>query len=113
MKTPQEIFDAVWTYFVVEGHPQSISSNAMCRYRGKESNCAVGCQLPDALYDPVMESKSIYSIFKLFPEVEEYFGETNKCLLSELQNIHDWEFPRLKQSLEKLAVKYGLTQRAG
>jgi hypothetical protein len=107
MKTGQEIFDAVWQYFVVEGHPQAKDGNT-CRYRGKESNCAIGCQLPDELYSGEMERNDVATVFDSFPKVRDYFGAENLRLMCHLQGIHDWGFEQLETRLRNLAARENL-----
>jgi hypothetical protein len=49
--TAQEIFDRVWTHFVVEGNPRSMNNYGACVYRGLNgARCAVGVLIPDAEY---------------------------------------------------------------
>lgn len=108
MKTKQEIFDAVWNYFIVEKHPQAITGEVQCVYRGEQSNCAVGCQLPDELYDAKMESFPIEEVMFDFWKVAEFFGEENAELLGLLQDAHDNWFPELEYRLREIAADHSL-----
>lgn len=113
MKTKQELFDNVWNYFIVEGHPQA-KQGSKCLYRGPKSNCAVGCQLPDELYKKEMDDAdagggSIGTVFEKFPKVAEYFGSANRNFLSKLQMLHDTQFDKLEANLIELASRHQLT----
>ena len=64
--------------------------SSICLYRAPDGKrCAVGGPLPNRLYKPNMEEKSVPILFVLFPEVAEYFGKQHKALLVACQNIHD------------------------
>jgi hypothetical protein len=88
--TAQEIFDRVWTHFVVEGNPRSIN-DCGCAYRGHGgAKCAVGVLIPDEEYAPSFEGLSVESFF-INPDcppsiaaMKEHVG-----LLGALQGAHD------------------------
>ncbi len=96
MKTPQELFNNVWKYFVVQKNPQAMLAYRgveSCAYRGDKSNCAIGCQLPDELYFSELERMSIFVIMNKRDDrcqkITDYFGEDNMYFLDSLQRIHD------------------------
>lgn len=92
--TNQEIFDKVSEFLIKQGKP-CITDNG-CVYRGPDGlKCAVGCVLPDELYQPGMDSDDvdIRAIWWKYPEVAEYFGRGKLPLLEALQQVHDgWPY---------------------
>ena len=54
--TGQEIFDSVLAHLRKQGDA-SLNASGKCAYRGEGGTaCAVGCLIPDELYDPRIES---------------------------------------------------------
>ncbi len=129
--TLQEIFDKVRTHLLTQGEQCAFGGN--CKYRGDNGKmCAVGCLIPDALYNPEIEDVGVRVHFqKLFRKafggakqkilhniLKEcvpgfYPEETNAAykLLVDLQNVHDQyenagDWPA---ELRVVAGKYGLT----
>lgn len=85
--TEQEIFDAVWDWFVTKKNPRSFRGNT-CAYRGYDgAKCAVGLFIPDASYDETLEGFRVrnYRVAAMLPP------ETRAHLmfLRELQDVHD------------------------
>lgn len=115
MRTKQELFDIIVAHLRKQGR-KSIANNAKtiettCLYRGPDgTKCAIGCLIPDELYKPIMETKSMAYIV-CYIENAELANElaTHQCILSPLQKIHDnqqvsdWE-----SSWMNLAARYGL-----
>lgn len=63
-----------------------------CAYRGAGGNCcAVGCFIPDELYDPKMEGDRVFSILRTFPALEGCMP-LPPMAMSKLQEIHDLDF---------------------
>lgn len=111
-KTSQAIFNKVWRYFIRDKNPQAIDAVGQCMYRGPESNCAIGCQLPNYLYDEKMEEKSIEEVCEGFPKIKKYFGN-NLDFLRALQCAHDNTiihrfYEEFKEELEEIADEYKL-----
>lgn len=105
--TQQEIFDAVLAHLRKQGKA-SMSDPASCRYRGPGgTSCAVGCLIPDELYDPLIENVSSTQIFKgyrpygresdwpklrpIMDRLSKHLGAENEPLLDALQRAHDSE----------------------
>lgn len=97
----QEIFDRVWTHFVVERAPRSVArpedcdgiAAAECRYRGPDGQrCAVGLLIPDAEYGAWMEGWDVERLMRdeRFPEALRPL-RAHQALLSDLQAAHDDE----------------------
>lgn len=86
----QEIFDKVVAHLRKQGKPSAAYIGfpyKSCLYRGPEgAMCAVGCLIPDDMYDESMEGNDLYS---LPDDVLDYLGEHNLHLLDGLQAAHD------------------------
>ena len=76
-----------------------------CRYRDAGGTaCAVGCLIPDELYDPVIEGLSVSQIIRAavylhdqaqarapFTRITNHIGAEHLQLLQELQEAHDMD----------------------
>ena len=127
--TGQEIFDSVLAHLRKQGDA-SLNASGKCAYRGEGGTaCAVGCLIPDELYDPRIESWRVESILGLRTggvdagEVEAYrevlsrvaghLGQENKTLLGTLQHAHDNQLaksglPAWEREMKRIAGNYGL-----
>lgn len=130
----QEIFDKVVNHLREQGCRSSRpGSRAFCSYRGENGlKCAIGCLIPDNLYHPKLEGRSILSIIKICDEIKDspihvtaknilnYIGYVDKTdeekhktklLLIDLQQIHDccivshWEY-RFQKCAKEFNLKY-------
>lgn len=93
--TPQEIFDTVKDH--LSGMKYRSYFNGTCRYRGRNgAKCAVGCLIPDAVYNVKMETKVVSQLIldDLGSVLPPFFAQ-NRQLLTDLQTVHDisknWE----------------------
>lgn len=104
----QQIFDAVWQYFVVENAPRSMRGSR-CMYRSDAGSCcAVGLFLPDDLareLDALAET-SVTDVEFLLPRKLQKYTD----LLSDLQDAHDHVWGRAPRdvSLCAIACEFGL-----
>ena len=116
--TPQEIFDTVAEHLAKQGHPALSGYKGSCMYRNKNGeSCAVGCLIPDEMYDPKMDEEdiSIETLIHHEPEFlfPDYFKD-NIGLLSHLQIAHDqWNYmdPDSYESVDKkerVRIRYEL-----
>lgn len=63
MKTNREIFDTVKAHLLQQDDRAFDPDSGACRYRDQKGRkCAVGCVIPDELYNPLMEGATIVSI---------------------------------------------------
>lgn len=92
--TNQEIFTTVKTHLLsqqaksVLPAPPGVTTPT-CAYRGVNGlRCAVGCLIPDELYDRYMEGKSIEDIFVDYPALDSMFC-SQLSLLDHLRGVHD------------------------
>lgn len=82
----QEIFEKVATHLFTQG--ERAMGIEVCQYRADNGRmCAVGCLIPDELYNPRMEENDAITIIGNFP-LPNYFKK-NKMLLDALQSVHD------------------------
>ena len=108
----QEIYDKVKAHLLTQGERSTDMGNH-CLYRGPNGlKCAVGCLIPDDLYDPLMEApgnNSVIAVAALCPALRELWGGHNLGLISVLQGVHDGYHPIVwKKRLSIAAIKYGL-----
>lgn len=106
----QEIFDIVATHLFTQGE-RSFTSMKGCLYRGPNNTmCAVGCLIPDEVYDPYMEGGTVDTVLYDYPQLK---FKRNLDLLLRLQTIHDsldsWESTtRMKTLLRTVAKQFKL-----
>lgn len=109
----QEIFDTVVVHLLEQGE-KSISSKlgySSCRYRGPNGlRCAVGCVIPDDIWEPAMEGWRVNKLFQEYPNIRKLLGFRNLSLLLDCQNIHDNTAVReWREKLKKLGRKRRLS----
>ena len=89
MTTNQEVFDKVARHLLTQ-NARAVDGDGFCRYRTPDGlKCAVGCLIPDELYDPEMEGKSVCSLVREESGVGKYLQEFNLALVMALQGVHD------------------------
>ena len=88
--TAQEIFTKSATHLLRQGGKSiTFAPNKICAYRGNDGmECAIGCLIPDALYNRGMEARIVADMM-LFPGIPDLLGEANIDLLEALQLVHD------------------------
>jgi hypothetical protein len=116
--TKQEIFDKVSKHLLTQGRKAVRADDSdLCCYLMKLDNgqvlkCAIGCLIPDELYDPKIEFKMsddelVRSILLSAGVVSE--AEPNLAFLNGLQSVHDHNEPyEWPWALAKFAEKHGL-----
>ena len=87
-----------------------------CAYRGPDGlQCAIGCLIPDRLYDPKMEGNEMGNIVNLmvtYPKLRKFLGKKNDDFLLELQRAHDFdEVKSWKSRLRSIAKRYRLSSK--
>lgn len=105
----QEAFNKVWQHTIVENNPKSPNFGGDCYYRAGDKKCFIGVLIPDSVYDPEMEHKSINYLMHNFPQINSLFKDTDTLFLSRLQSIHDSWFDEREEKLRNLAKDYELT----
>jgi len=88
----QELFNTIAEHLMKQ-NAQSINEDGNCLYKDAEGRkCAVGCLIPDDLYDAEIEGRMIvwdgaiyHLLLKVIPDVD----REGAILLRELQKVHD------------------------
>jgi hypothetical protein len=115
--TNQDIFDTVAIHLIKQGK-KSADANGDCLYRSPEGlKCAVGCLIPDEVYDPEMEERVISRLLGCYDSLN--FLWPYYDLLNDLQRTHDmlltenqtWKDAVILR-LYELAEKYNLSTAA-
>lgn len=115
--SPQEIFDHVVAHLREQKVLSKEEDSPRCRYRLGNLACAVGCLIPDSVYDPSIEYNEIGTLFEI-GDLKEFFtayGITNLDneklkLLGELQAVHDNIAPPFwNANFKALATTFNLT----
>lgn len=101
--TTQEFYDSTCAHLVAQGRqsllpqgPRALpvdpdSPFGRCAYRSPEGlKCAAGVHIPDALYEPTMESRSVTFITSEYAGLRDYFPAEDLALATELQHAHDY-----------------------
>lgn len=114
--TPQEIFDKVATHLFAQGEMAMDPNTDTCRYRTQDGKkCAIGCLIPDELYDQRMEGCSVSGLVGAKFLLPSFFNE-NIHFLDNLQRVHDgigcWSSEEsLRTELAKVADTYNLSTK--
>lgn len=114
--TKQEIYDTVCAHLAQQKQQSAFSLK--CVYRGPNGlKCAIGCLIPDELYDPSMDlgqSTAIESILSRYEALNKHFEGISIGLLSNLQTAHDdARNPEgLRSNLLSIAGRHGIAAGA-
>lgn len=116
----QKIIQHVSNFLLAQNAKSEVPSQEYCAYRGSNGMmCAIGCLIPDSLYNERMESVAIISNPKLFTDVIDNimieYGVPSEReprlikLLRELQRIHDsCKVEMWKEEFDSLYLQYSL-----
>ena len=113
----QQIFDKVAKHLLTQ-NKKSVTKDGMCYYRHPTDNlrCAIGCLIPNDVYEPSMEKKTVLQLLARYPDLRQIFG-VDICLdlksasfLTCLQDIHDNFEPKdWRDMLKHFAAKHNLS----
>lgn len=111
----QECFDKVWKHFVIDENPQSIRlSDYRCYYRSPSGiKCAIGCLIPDEMYNEDMEKTQLLNFQNKWPGLP--FHYLDHVIVRDLQRCHDHAVlmnnftMEVTNNLKDFAIKYNLT----
>ena len=110
---PQEIYDTVKEHLLTQMEESMHPVHKYCMYRNPSGlKCAVGCLIPDELYDPRMDNggvsgKGLSLLLQEFSLPE--WMLKNSGLLHALQRVHDATEPDAwREGLQTVARTYGL-----
>ena len=119
--TVQQTFDKVADHLMTQME-QSTSTVTVdsgffttdCAYRGENGKmCAVGCLIPDDLYDPRMENHTSSHVLSAYPKFQGLFENVDEVgiVLSGLQSLHDEDTPDMwLDGLYIIATRYNLSK---
>ncbi|MGQ7794436.1 hypothetical protein ACUN0C_18680 [Faunimonas sp. B44] len=106
----QEAFDFVVRHLFKKGRP-AMNQEGDCLYRAPDgTKCAVGCLIPDHLYDRSLEDNSVRFLPR---KILDQLPDVN--LLGDLQDVHDsaWSTrATLRDRLSVVADKFDLNTDA-
>ena len=107
----QEIFTEIVTHLLKQ-NAKAMDEEEHCMYRGSNGTmCAVGCLIPDELYNEKMEGDRIGEVLAENPKLQNFFDldEEGEQLLRHCQSVHDGYDPEdWKKLLEGLAKDFDL-----
>ena len=108
---PQEVFNYI-TGFLLKQGKKSLKAQGGCMYRGMAGcMCAIGCIIPDDMYDPAIESTTLNSALgtRLRQIINNLGHKYNERLLDGLQGVHDCSRVEYwKEELQEVAEKHNL-----
>ena len=110
--TRQEIFTKVYKHLMKQGR-KALSTHGGCQYRSPYGlKCAIGCLIPNGLYDPEWDNygTGVTIILTESKELTKLLGgRRNVNMLQSLQSVHDDnKVEYWKEALEKAAKKHGM-----
>ena len=105
----QQMFNRVADHLLAQ-NDRSLNSNGDCVYRGSHGRkCAIGCLIPDELYDPSIEGHGVDIITAENHKIAAIIPDFALPLAGELQALHDNYTPEVwRDELAGLAFKHGL-----
>lgn len=116
--TEQDVFNSMWTRFVVNKEPLSQSEQRGCMYRlnlmaSDPVRCGIGGVIPDEVYRPAFEDIGIRDLLMNY-NYEDLRGVFNSCdpaKLQGLQECHDYAHNQaeLECRLTIHALEHGYT----
>ena len=119
----QEIFNRVLSHIRLQ-KVQAVGSREQCVYRGPEgTKCAVGCLIPDDVYNADMEGSVIREVMynsMYVPALKDSLDaigihQDQYPLLAQLQDAHDgenqvvdWNLPNWEDEMREIANAFNL-----
>ncbi len=112
----QEIFTKVKTHLLAQNEKSRAEYSTHCMYRGTHgSKCAVGCLIPDELYDSDIENGNVTRIIEVEPQLkcilpDDKDAAEGEFFLNKLQRVHDLYDPvDWSLCLKQFAENHNLT----
>lgn len=113
----QETFDKIVTHLLKQ-NKQAKNSVGDCMYHTSDGlSCAVGCLIPEELYDKLIEDKIVDALVDIETPLGKFLQQFDVDLLCDLQKVHDYadidyKADTIRESFvkgfHKVAVKYEL-----
>jgi hypothetical protein len=106
----QKTFNKVARHLLKQKQKSVVANSTRCLYRGPNGlRCAIGCLIPNRLYNESMEDKCA-DHFEISPILQQLGHDSYFC--DRLQTIHDkYEPVEWRSALEKFTKEYNLTLR--
>lgn len=110
----QKTFNKVYRHLLTQKKKAYSKAQGICLYRTPKSGlkCAVGCLIPNRLYQPDMEGSSVRNLAIFYQKLAPIVGETGSKkarLVTDLQYVHDTFGPsKWAEQLAKLAEAFDL-----
>lgn len=118
LPSAQEIFNTVAAHLHKQGRPAYAEDGWSCSYRTNSGlSCAVGCLIPDKLYNPKFEGRAAANVISLLYRWGLADWREHVALLEALQGLHDYckithkgTFlkPELASRLREVAQRFSL-----
>ena len=107
--TDQETFDKVKKHLLTQNRVSYLVYHG-CMYKGPDGlKCAVGCLIPDEIYDVSIERMPVSKLVHLNNKVADFLKQFNLPLLESLQYVHDSLSPHIwPKKLKEVAEKFEL-----
>ena len=122
IQSKQDAYDAIVEYFSQPGSQFGMAADKkVCRYRTEAGQkCAVGCLIPDELYDPEWEGSRVWMVYYRM-RAAVVFGDVHDmgAFLEECQDCHDSAAMECRtmddflRDLKGVAEEHGLTVAGG
>lgn len=107
--TNQEAFDKVKAHLLLQ-NSRALYKNRGCCYKDQNGKkCAVGCLIPDELYEDRFEGSGVIELLRKSTNLRALFDGLDAIFLMDLQLVHDTKDPKdWPECLNHLATVYGL-----
>ena len=107
--TDQETFDKVKKHLLTQNRVSYLVYHG-CMYKGPDGlKCAVGCLIPDELYNRNIERTPVSNLVHRTDKVGTFLKQFNLPMLEMLQGVHDCiQTDRWPEKLKEVAEKFEL-----
>jgi hypothetical protein len=123
--TTQEAYDQMRAWFTRPGaqlaRTATITVDGLnvhgCHYRlpaepQAQKRCAIGCLIPDAIYDPAIEDQSIGTVLMAHRLIDDLLDQVDIHFLEQAQELHDYNgtanVNEFVIGLDNIATRHGL-----
>ena len=121
--TTQEAYEGIRRHFsrryvLFGAGPSPKGLGTVCLYRGdgdpaNDTRCAVGCLIPNDLYDPAMESVGVLDLIDNFGVLQGYFYGVDTGFLRAAQTLHDrYGIAAVRDNLNRYSQTYEILRGA-
>jgi hypothetical protein len=103
--------DVVMAYGPSPSFPDDRGADTNCLYRAPNGGrCAIGCLIPNELYNPEMEGSAITALYGFNDTIDALFKDADIDFLMRAQDAHDesHDIPTFLAKLDAVARKHHL-----